>query len=139
MSHRPFTVLWADALRAAIEDDADYRSAAAKWTWPVAMVLEPAAEFGYPEAVAIELALDRGRCAHAEVRDPSTVTAPFVLRATYATWKSIVRGELDVMSAVVHRKVTVRGSLTTLMMHTRAAIALVACAQRVPTEFPDER
>jgi len=138
VSHAPFTPEWTAALCAAIESDAEYRAVAAKWTWPVALVLEPAPEIGYPESVAVELALDRGHCLGAELRTPDAVTAPFVLTADYPTWKAVVHGDLDLIGAVMHRRIKVEGSLVTLMLHTKAAIALVACARRVPTHFPDE-
>lgn len=138
MSHRPFTAPWATAFRAIIEEDAAYQAAAAKWTWPVALVLEAAPAHGYPEPVALELALDRGRCASAELRRVEDVTAPFVLRAPYETWKAVVRGEVDAIAAVTRGRIKVQGPLATLLMHARAATALVACARAVPTRFPDE-
>jgi putative sterol carrier protein len=104
----------------------------------VALVLEATPVHGYPEAVAVELALDRGRCHGAEIRDPTAVTAPFVLRAPWDTWKSVVRGELDALTAVTRGRIKVQGSLTTLMMHAASAAALVRCARAVPTRFPDE-
>lgn len=136
--HRPFTAAWADAFRSAIESDASYRSAAAKWTWPVALVLTPAPELGYTESVAVELQLDSGRCHAAAIVAADAVTAPLALTAPYPVWKSIVRGELDPMAGVTRGLIAVRGSLTTLMLHARAATALVACAKAVPTEFVDE-
>lgn len=135
---RPFTSAWADAFRAAIEGDAAYRVAAAKWTWPVALVLQPAPEFGYPDAVAVELSLDRGRCHSADIRAADAVTAPIVLTAPYAVWKSVVQGELDPLAGVTRGKIAVQGSLAILMMHAKAASALVHCAKAVPTAFPDE-
>jgi putative sterol carrier protein len=138
VAHRPFTAAWADAFHAAIEADETYRAAAAKWTWPVALVLAPTPELGFPEAVAVELQLDRGRCLGAQVVRGDAVTAPLALTAPYAVWKSIVRGELDPIAGVTRGKIAVRGSLATLMLHARAATALVACAKTVPTEFPDE-
>lgn len=126
--HRPFSSEWAAAFRDAIEADAAYRETATKWTWPVALVLDAAPELGYAEPVAVELALDRGRCHGAEIRPLETVTAPFVLRAPYATWKQVMLGE----------RIAVQGSLTTLMLHARSAAALCACARAVPTLFPDE-
>lgn len=136
--HRPFTAAWADAFRSAIESDASYRSAAAKWTWPVALVLTPAPELGFAESVAVELQLDGGRCHAATIVTADAVTAPLALTAPYPVWKSIVRGELDPMAGVTRGLIAVRGSLTTLMLHARAATALVACAKAVPTEFVDE-
>jgi hypothetical protein len=64
--------------------------------------------------------------------------APFKLRGPYAVWKRLVRGELDPVMAVARGELRLEGPLTTLMMHVSSARALVACAQRVPTTFPDE-
>ena len=138
VAHRPFTPEWASAFQDAIEADTMYRDLAAKWTWPVALVLDAAPELGYAEPVAVELTLDRGRCHAAVIRHPDAVTAPFVLRAPYATWKLVMRGDLDPLAGVTRGKICVKGSLATLMMHARSASALCACARAVPTRFPDE-
>lgn len=138
MTHRPFSTEWAAAFREAIEANTRYREVATKWTWPVALVLQAAPEFGYPETVAVELTLDRGRCHSAQLVPRDAVTAPFVLTAPYAVWKSVVKGELDPLVGVTRGKITVQGSLGILMMHAKSAAALCACAQNVPTAFPDE-
>lgn len=138
MSHRPFTTEWAAAFRDAIEADASYRDVAAKWTWPVALLMHPAPELGYPHSVAVELTLDRGRCHEAVIRSQEELSAAIVLSAPYQVWKSVVKGELDPLVGVTRGKIAVKGSLATLMMHAKAATALVVCARAVPTEFPDE-
>ncbi len=138
MAHRPFSTEWAAAFRDAIEGDAAYREAAAKWTWPVALVLQATPEYGYDDAVAVELTLDRGRCHSAEIRPRDAVTAPFVLTAPYDVWKSVVKGELDPLLGVTRGKITVQGSLAILMMNAKSASALCACARNVATSFPDE-
>jgi putative sterol carrier protein len=138
MGHRPFTAEWADAFRTAIVADDAYRLAAAKWTWPVALVLDPAPELGYPDSVAVELTLNRGDCSAAAIRATEAVSAPFVLSAPYATWKQVVTGTLDPVVGVTHGRIKVKGSLTTLMLNASAASALCACARSVPTSFPDE-
>lgn len=136
--HRPFTAEWAVAFRDAIVADGAYRRAAAQWVWPVALVLDPAPEWGYPDSVAVELALDRGDCSAAVIRTVAAVSAPFVLSAPYTTWKQVVLGALDPVVGVTHGKIKVKGSLTTLLMNAGAASALCACARAVPTAFPDE-
>jgi len=136
--HRPFTQAWADAVRHSINDDAHYRTVAAEWSWSIAMVLNAVPEFGYASDTAVEFALDRGICTAATVVDPAGLRAPFVLRARYAVWKRIVRGVTDPVMALILRQVSLHGSFSTLMLHAGAAKALVACARRVPTEFPDE-
>lgn len=135
---RPFTPEWASAFRDAVEADAHYREVAARWTWPVALVMDAAPELGYAEAVAIELTLDRGRCHGAAILHPDALTAPFVLRAPYAIWKQVMLGALDPLAGVTRGRIGVKGSLTTLMLHARSAAALCKCAQAVPTRFPDE-
>lgn len=137
--HEPWTQEWADAFRAAIDADPAYQRAAASWTWPVALVVQARPDLGIPEERAVEVDLDRGRCHAARVVAGDAVTADIALRGDYDTWKRIVRGELDPVTAVTMGKLKlVRGSLTTLMLHTGAARALVACAASVPTRFPDE-
>ncbi len=126
------------AFRDAIESDAQYRATAIAWTWPVALVLDAAPEMGYSDDVAVELTLERGRCHDAVIRDPGALTAPFVLRAAYATWKEVVLGALDPLAGVTRGRIRVTGSLMTLMLHAKSASALCACARAVPTHFPDD-
>lgn len=136
---RPFTPEWAAAFQDAIDASAEYRAAAASWTWGVALALDPAPALGYPEPVAVALELDRGTCRGARLVPTAAADTDFVLRGDYATWKAIVRGAVDPMTAVATGRLAVaRGALTTLMLHVGAARALVAVARTVPTEFPDE-
>jgi putative sterol carrier protein len=135
---RPFSTEWAESFRAAIDGDTNYRVAAKGWTWPVALVLNAAPALGYPDDIAVEFTLDCGNCRSAAIVSASAVTAPFVFRADFSVWKLMAQGALDPILAVTRRQVTLTGSLATLMLHAQAAKALVACAQRVPTNFSDE-
>ena len=135
----PFTQLWADAFHAAIEGDADYRASASGWKWPIALVMDPAPEHGYPRAVAVEVMLDRGHSYGATAIPAGEVSAPFVLQGTYATWKAVMREGLDPVLAVATGKLSLaKGALTTLMLHTGSARKLVGLARRIPTRFPDD-
>ncbi len=142
LTHRmpslPFTPDWADALCAAIESDPAYREAGRSWKWPVALVLEATPDYGYPDDIGVQLALADGGCQSATVVPPDALTADFVLRGDYATWKLIATGALDAVSAVVAGKLSLTGSVMTLMQNAAAARALVACARTVETRFPDE-
>ncbi|MBI2797480.1 MAG: SCP2 sterol-binding domain-containing protein [Gemmatimonadetes bacterium] len=132
---RPFTAEWAQAMRDAVNNSAAYKEAAAKWTWPVALVVDANPAAGYPGAVAVELELDRGTCTAARAVDPAQVTADFVLRASLDTWKGLVDGSIDAVAAVAGGQVKLTGSMMTLMMHAKAAKALVRCARDVPITF----
>ena len=135
---RLFTQPWADSLKDAINGDPAYRAVAGTWTWPVVLTLDATPAFGYADPVAILFELDRGTCTSARLVPASTAAAPFVLRASYAVWKKVVRGITDPVMAIALRQIALQGSLSTLMLHASAAKALVACARIVPTHFPDE-
>jgi putative sterol carrier protein len=122
----------------AINDNQAYRAAATEWIWPVALVLTATPDLGYADDVALEFTLHRGDCTAATILPTGSVTAPFVLRASYGMWKKVVRGLVDPVMAVALKQIDIEGSLSTLMLHAGAAKALVACARTVPTHFPDE-
>jgi putative sterol carrier protein len=130
-----FTQAWADAFAAVINADADYRAAGERWTNPVALIVAPGP--GAPAGAAVQLDLRAGTCVASEALAPEAVTAPFVLTSDLASWVDVVRGSADPMLAVARGTLKLTsGSLGTLMMHARAAKALVACAQQVDTEWP---
>lgn len=135
MMYKPFTAAWTEAMKDAINANAAYKEAAAKWTWPVALVVDAEPAAGYPDAIAAVFDLDRGTCKGAQLVAPEQVTSDFVLRASLATWKELVAGTLDAVGAVAGGKVKLTGSMMTLMMHAKAAKALVACARDVPIAF----
>lgn len=134
----PFTQRWADAFCAAVNADERYAEAARGWRWPVAFVLDRVPEHGYPEDVAVELTLEGGRCTGAQAMRLADVTAPFRFRGDYRAWKRISRGELDPVNAVMKRELAFSGAITTLMLHTGWARALVACVRSVDSAYPDE-
>jgi putative sterol carrier protein len=132
-----FTADWAEALRRAIDTDPAFNASGRDWKWPAAFVLTATPALGFPAEVAVQLTLDGGHCPEARILQAAEVTAPFVFRADYPTWKALAEGEIDALSAVMQRKVSFTGSLPRLLGNAAAAKALVACAQRVPTYFPD--
>ena len=130
-----FSPAWADAFLDAVNRDVEYRDVAKGWTNPVALVVEP--EAGVTDAVAVQVDLKAGTCVSAAALAPDDVSAPFVLTGDLAAWKDILGGSSDPIMAVARGKVKLtRGSLTTLMLHAKAARALLACAQAVETCWP---
>lgn len=130
-----FSSAWADAFLLAVNNDPAYRTAARSWTNPVALVVEPGE--GMMHGAAIQADLEAGICRSAAAVAPADVSAPFVLSGDLAAWKEIVSGGSDPMLAVARGRVKLtRGSLGTLMLHAKAARALVACAQQIDTHWP---
>jgi putative sterol carrier protein len=135
--YSPFTQPWADAFRTVINASESYRTAARSWLWSTSLVCTADPTLGIPVDVAIELALDRGVC-HAAIAKPADESsAEFFFRAPMATWQLVLSGQLDPITGVTKGSIKTNGPLTTLLLQMKAASALVACAQQVPTRFPD--
>ncbi len=135
MSIPAFSPAWADAFRQAVNTDTSYRDAAARWTNPVALVVEPGE--GLDAGVAVQVDLAAGACLAAEALAPDAVTAPFVLSAGLANWKRILVEDADPIAAVAKGDLRLtRGSIGTLMLHARGAKALLHCARQIETAWP---
>lgn len=134
----PFSQAWADAFRATVNGSAEYRQAAKRWRWPLALVLEPSPQYGFSGPRALVLEFDGRGCVRADAMNSDDVDAPFVIRGAYPAWKRIMRGELDPITAIVRRRLHLHGSFAKVLLHARAAKTLIACAATIPTDFPDE-
>lgn len=134
----PFTQAWADAFRAKVNGTPEYRHAAQRWPWPLALVLEPAPDHGFPTPRALVLEFDGHGCVRADAKTTDRVDAPFVITGAYAAWKRIMCGDLDPITAIIRRRLHLRGSLAKVLLHAKAAKTLVACAATIPTRFPDD-
>ncbi len=128
-----FSTAWAEALLHAINADEAFRAAARGWTNVVALVVAEVAAV----TNAVQVDLNAGTCRAAAAVHPDEVTAPFVLAADLAIWREIIGGSGDPILAVAAGKVKLtRGSLGTLMLHSRAAKALLVCARQIDTLWP---
>lgn len=134
---RPFSPEWADALCAAINASESYRATAARWSWPVAFIVERDAEHGFAHDLAVVLTIEKGHCAGVKIVDGKHARASFLFRAPYERWKRIARGELDPIIGVVKGEIGMTGSMSALMLHSRAAKALVEVLRTIPTAFDD--
>ena len=132
---------WASAYRDAINQNALYRKAAADWDQgAVALVCKPEPALGLTEPHAVVLELVRGECrAAAFTTDEFEFEeAPFVIEASYAHWKAIIRRELDPILAMLSSQLRLRkGHLPTLIKDVEGSKQLVLSASQVETEFLD--
>lgn len=139
MAHPFPSAAWAGAYQDAINQNALYRQAAATWDQgAVALVCKAEPALGLAEAQAVVLDLDHGQCRGAtftsdefEIDD-----APFVIEASYAQWKAIIRRELDPILAMLSSQLRLRkGHLPTLIKDVEGSKQLVLSAAQVETEF----
>jgi len=93
---------------------------------------------GWRRDAGMILDVHRGECRGARfvegVDDPKD--AEFVIVATYAHWKDVIRGELDPIKGMMQGKLKLaRGHLPTIIRFVESSRELVASASRVPTKF----
>ncbi len=133
------TAAWAAALVAEINASSEYKNAAAKWgdgfNGNVLLVFDADPTFPKTHALLVELA--KGACAGASFVEGGThPDAGFGLRAPFSVWKDVLSRKTLAATAILTGKMKVEGDRMTLLKHTAAHRALVACAAALDTEFP---
>jgi putative sterol carrier protein len=136
----PFgTDAWAEALATAINASSEYRNAGAKWGdgWNGNILLVFESDATLPTTHALLVELERGRCRGASfVRGSAPPDAGFGLRAPFAVWRDVLARETLAATAILTGKMKIEGDKLTLLKHTAAHRALIACAAALDTMFP---
>jgi len=133
------TEAWAKALAAEINGSSEYRNAAASWgdgfNGNVLLVFE--ADASLPSTRSLLVRLAKGTCGGVEFVDGAAHTdAGFGLRAPFTVWKDVLERKTLAATAILTGKMKVEGDKMTLLKHTAAHRAMVACAAAIDTEFP---
>ena len=143
MAHLFPSAPWAESYKDAINQNTRYREAAHDWDeGAIALVCKAEPSLGITDAQAIVLDLEYGECHGVHYTDRATALAeaPYVIEADYATWKSVIRGELDPIVAMLSSRLQLtQGALARLIKDVEGSQALVSSASNIPTQFPDEQ
>jgi putative sterol carrier protein len=141
MSIRFPSAEWCTAFRDAINANAAYKAAGKDWTHgAVAMVVSAEPAIGIPEDTAMWLDVERGTCRDCRlVSREEAEKAAFVLVASYARWKEVIRKELDPTKGMMQNRLKLtKGHMPTMVKFVTASKELVESTSRVPTQFIDE-
>src|SRR5262249_31445808 len=114
------------------------RSAAAWDQGAIALVCRAEPALGVPEAVGMVLDLEHGECRGVVyTTDRSQIDAtPFVIEASYAQWKAVIRGETDPIRAMLQGQLRLtKGHLPTIIKDVEGSKQLVLSASQIATEF----
>lgn len=135
-----FSEEWSRACCERLNARERFRSVGAAWVGSVVLVLRADAARGVPQALAVHLDLYRGECRQARVATPADLErAEFVLAAAPSTWRRILRGEQDPITAVMFGKLKLeKGALSALLPYAAAAREMVAAAGEVEAAVPGE-
>jgi len=132
---------WCTAYKNAINANPNYKTAGKDWTHgPVAMVVVADPAIGIAEDTAMWLELHQGSCkdCHLVSREEAE-KASFVIVATYARWKEVIRKQLDPTKGMMQNRLKLtKGHMPTMVKFVTASKELVESTSRVPTQFVDE-
>ncbi|HEX8245635.1 MAG TPA: SCP2 sterol-binding domain-containing protein [Longimicrobium sp.] len=133
-----FTEDWARACCEALNRSEAYRVSAATWEGAIVLAMQADAAQGVDADRAVYIDAHQGACRGARMATGNEAeTAPFVFRADPATWKRLLAGEMEPVSAVMMGKLRlVRGNLFTLAKYAQAAKDMVSAAAQVEATFP---
>ena len=134
---------WAKLFMDQINSSATYADAAATWEGDLVFVYEREPDKGVPDDVYSWLDLWHGKCRDIAILsgpdDQRVGSAQFTISAPYSRWKSVMKGELEPVKAMMQGKIKVKGDLPTIVRYVKASNVLVDLAGQVPTEFVDEQ
>lgn len=133
---------WVSAYKDAINANAQYKVAGKDWTHGVvAMVVKAEPSLGIAEDLAMWLDVDSGTCRDCSLMMATEARekAPFVVEASYAQWKQVIKKEIDPTKALMQGKLKLaKGHMPTMVKHVNASKQLVESTSAVPTKFRDE-
>ena len=133
---------WMAAYKDAINANAEYKKAGKDWTHGVvAMVVKAEPSLGIAEDLAMWLDVHEGKCRDCKLLPASEAEAkaPFVVVASYAQWKQVIKKEVDPTKALMQGKLKLsKGHMPTMVKYVNASKQLVESTTRVSTKFRDE-
>ena len=140
MAAEIFTEEWAQLWHDKINENENYRVAAAKWEGAIGLIMSDDEAMGIPEQRAVIADLWHGDSRGAKAGSPEDIEdVPYVIKATPEVWKKVLAGKTDPIVGLMGGKLKLaKGSLISLLPYAKAAKELVASASRVETTFPEE-
>jgi putative sterol carrier protein len=110
----------------------------ADWSTVLRFNADPAA--GMNEARAVFIRFEDGKLAETKLAtDADVERAQFLISGSPKTWKQIFDGKADPVVALMMGRLDLeKGGMGRLGPHVKAAKALLAAANKVPTRFPGE-
>ncbi|MGC9130675.1 MAG: SCP2 sterol-binding domain-containing protein [Pyrobaculum sp.] len=127
---------WAEAFCKALNESAEYKSAAARWEGDIIFLATNLPhELGVGDRAAMKFLLKHGQCHGSEFYQGDAISradAPYILEADYKTWLDVIAGRLQPIPAMVLGKIKVKkGSFSVLAQYVTASLAMIKAAQKV--------
>lgn len=121
---------WLQALRDKLNGDEKYAHIARKWEADLRVIIEPTGVF--EEELWVYLDLWHGKCRDAYFESKDSHNDPqLILTGKYDVIKKILLGDLDVMQALLTRRLSVDANMGLLMRNVPVVLDFVRCAKEV--------
>ena len=139
MAAEIFSDEWAQAWSDKINENQEYKKAAAKWEGAIALHMTSDASMGIPEDRIVIADLWHGDSRSAIAASEAQLEdAPYVIRSSPEIWKNVLAGKTDPIVGLMGGKLKLaKGGLFKLLPYAKAAKELVASAIDVDTSFPE--
>jgi len=126
---------WLKALVNEINSSEVYKDAAKNWEGDFYFIIEP--EGNLKERVIAYMDLWHGECRSAcVVSDENEKTPEFRIRAPLDKWRKVLEQKLNPIQGMLTGQLKIKGNMSKIIKTPRAAVELVNCCSRIPTEFP---
>ena len=127
---------WVASFEKLVQDDDQYKEVAKTWEGTVVIHILPKPEIGLNCDIYELMDLWHGDCRSIKlVPGDIAEKADFILTGEYERWESVVKGELDVVKAMMQGKIKLKGSLPKIVRYVKASKRLVDLAAQVDTQF----
>jgi putative sterol carrier protein len=127
---------WVKKFADQLNASEDYERSAKDWEGDFIFVIEP--DKAYSETSYLFVGLYHGKCTDGSmISSEDEREAQFIIRAPFTNWRKVIEGKLDPISAIMVRKLKLKGDMMKVMRYPKAAKELVNCVSRVPTDFGD--
>ena len=125
---------WLTALNEKLNTDEHYAQVARNWEGDMVVLIETGGNL--QQEVCYYLDLWHGKCRQAYTIDSSEAKkAVLNLRLPYENAIRLLGGELDVIQALLTRKISVQGNMAILMRNVPTVLDFVRCCRDVTETF----
>ena len=125
---------WLKALVDELNSSQAYRDAAKNWEGDFYFIIEP--EGSLKERVTAYMDLWHGECRSACIVANENEKNPEIrIRAPLGIWRQVLEMKLNPIQGMLTGQLKITGNMMKIAKTPRAAIELVNCCSRVPTDF----
>jgi putative sterol carrier protein len=121
---------WMQVIKEKLNTDEHYAQVAKNWEGDMRLIIDPDDTFS--EGMWLYFDLWHGKCRDVYIEEQTSTNNPaFVLKAPYGNYIKILSGKVQVMTALMSRMISVKGSMAYMMRNVPTILDFVRCCQEI--------